>query len=1109
MIGPFDRLVSAWQFVLRRGLAQWRLLSSVVLGVVLASAIMAGTVIYFDALRELALKHTLGRFTSTQLDLISQTQKGPATALEHDRISATIEEEIDRRIAWMLKDRIHAGKSPTFFLAQPGRESRAGNDNARAYFAFLPRMEEHITIAPGGRMPSDRGIGSPLEPPELEAIIPTEAAKLFDVNVGDRLAAVAPWDDRFTHATVHITGIFRRENPDHEIWFLEQKVLQSATGEAFRTVPFHVDEGAFFGVLGQSMPKMDGIYAWLLDVDTGRLNARNAKKALDDLDTLNRDLTFMLPSYSQVSSLNPALEEYDRRLFFSKLPMFVVLVLIAVVILYYVATLSSLVVEDRRAEVALLRSRGATSSQVLMVFILEGSAIAILAVVFGPILAAASISVMGYTPAFSDLSGGGSLSVYLSAGAYQMSALGGVLSFVALVFPAVQASRIGVTRHRQQVARPASQPAFQRYYIDVLLLLVSIYLFRQLTEQGSVLATSLFGEVAVNQILLALPGLVLVASALVLLRLFPLVMSLASQLLSRWLPVGLVMGVWQMARNPTHYARLSLLLILTAGLGIFASSFGATLELSFTQRVLYSTGSDLRISEIRPATRRGQSDLVETYEEVEGVVRASPVLRRTGHDLSEAFGQSYLMLAMDGESFHQVGWFRNDFSKTPIDELLRALKQPDPPQGITLPSGSQTLGVTLKADRRHPSIALTARVQEGAARYVTYRLGALRSSEWSDEFETALPPSEEPRTLVSLRIHESRGARRLQAGSILIDNIWVGSEGGNVRSVIEDFDHARDWSVLRVASESPSDVLRATELSSDGGDGSLLFSWSDGSPLTARGIFHGGEPKALPVLASRSFVQSTGHQVGDTFDVSAAGLRIPIRLTDTITLFPTVTSPTERFLIADLTSLTRYANLGAIDRVVRPNELWLSSDTTGAKRRELVKDLEAVKAFSSNAIHDRSIRLEKSKVDPLVEAGWRSLLFIAFSAVLILSGVGFLVHAYVSFRNRQVQFALLRTVGFSMRQLITMVWLEHVLVIGAGLGLGTWMGGRLGATIMPFLGHDDWGDQVVPPFAMQINWGALIITYALIAVVFAIISLGLIWLIHKISLQRILRLGEM
>ena len=70
-------------------------------------------------------------------------------------------------------------------------------------------------------------------------------------------------------------------------------------------------------------------------------------------------------------------------------------------------------------------------------------------------------------------------------------------------------------------------------------------------------------------------------------------------------------------------------------------------------------------------------------------------------------------------------------------------------------------------------------------------------------------------------------------------------------------------------------------------------------------------------------------------------------------------------------------------------------------------------------------------------------------------------------------------------------------------------GGRLGAIIMPFLGHDDWGGQVLPPFVLEVNWGALLITYFFMLAVFALITFGIIWLIHRISVQRMLRLGEM
>ena len=217
-------------------------------------------------------------------------------------------------------------------------------------------------------------------------------------------------------------------------------------------------------VLGASLRTMDSTYGWLLAVERGRLNASNSKVALADIEALRGSLASTLTSYRQATVLDDALREYDRRLFFSKLPMYVVLILIAVVILYYVATLSSLMVEDRRGEVALLRSRGASSTQILTVFVLEGGTIAIVAVLAGPMLAASAISVLGLTPAFSALSNGDALAVSISGGAFMMSVLGGALSFLALIVPAVQASRIGVTRQRMQAAR-----AVQRAWVPALL----------------------------------------------------------------------------------------------------------------------------------------------------------------------------------------------------------------------------------------------------------------------------------------------------------------------------------------------------------------------------------------------------------------------------------------------------------------------------------------------------------------------------------------------------------------------------------------------------------------------------------------------------------------
>ena len=123
--------------------------------------------------------------------------------------------------------------------------------------------------------------------------------------------------------------------------------------------------------------------------------------------------------------------------------------------------------------------------------------------------------------------------------------------------------------------------------------------------------------------------------------------------------------------------------------------------------------------------------------------------------------------------------------------------------------------------------------------------------------------------------------------------------------------------------------------------------------------------------------------------------------------------------------------------------------------------------------------------------------------------MGFLVHTFVSFREREPQFAIMRSVGLAMRQLVTLVWLEQVMVIAAGMAMGTWMGARLVGTIMPFLAHDERGIQVVPPFAVEVDWSALLIVYAAMALIFAVIMAGAIWFVFKISLQRVLRMGEM
>ena len=1108
-----SRLASTWGLMAKRALAQWRTLSVVIVGMVVASTAAASTAIYFDSLRQLSLDHHLGTYTADQLDILSTLQSGPTSYLEYEEVTDLVRRETDSRLGWLFTGQASAVKTITMALSRPGEEATAGEDDLRAYFAYSPDLDRYTA-----RFAEPRN-DAQSEPPVIEVLVPAEAARPLGVQVGDTWSVVPFGDPEQRYARVVVAGLLDRSASDARIWRLYERSLRRGTTLTVRTLPLFLSKEAYFGVMAPALGQVASTYSWLFDVDTGRIGVDRVGQVSSDIRGTEETLGASIGEYRLSTSLPDAIDEYDERLFFAKVPMLVFLVLLMTVVLYFVVTLSSVLAERQRAETALVQSRGATRGHVFTVYALEGATIAVLAVVAGPPLAAVAISLMGLTPAFSDLSGNSLLSVHIPLSAYLMSAAGGFLGFVALMLTALQASRLNVVVQRLRSARPSRLSIFQRYYLDVLVLIAGIVLFRQLSEQGSVLATDMLGGVAANQVLLAAPALVLIAAATILLRLFPIALRLVSGATSRWLPAGPTLALWQMARNPTHYGRVSLLLILMAGLGVFGSGLVATLERSFEERVLYDSGSDIRVEGVDLDSRRLSTDMVEQYESIAAVEIASPVYRGRGRETVGFKAGTFTLLAVDGSSFEKVAWTRDDFADKPLGELLESLGRTDVNEGVVLPPGTATIGVRLKSDRPDPDTQLIVRVRDGNGRYSSYPLGRLglvdflgnvQSGGWRDLSESLYAQGRwwvEPLTLVSLGVVGEGGDRR-QSGSLLIDRITAGTmQLGTpnfevVTEEVEPFDGAEGWSILELSPASLSDDLRDAE-----DTGFVRFTWSGDEAMTSHGIFPGTRQEPLPVLASQSFLTELGYSPGDDVDISIGRRRVEVNLIAAIDFFPTLDPSRERFLVADLEALVRYANLDPLAEELQPNEVWLSLGTGDVDRDRLVSRL-ARDPFESQRVYDRAAGLAEAKVDPLAKAGWSALMFLGFTVVLVLSGTGLLVHAYVSFQERRPQLAALRSIGLSIRQLVALVWVEQVVVIAVGMALGTWLGGRLVATIMPFLGNDDRGLEIVPPLAVELDWGRLTGVYGIIAVIFFVILVLVAWAASRIALQSALRAGE-
>ena len=300
--------------------------------------------------------------------------------------------------------------------------------------------------------------------------------------------------------------------------------------------------------------------------------------------------------------------------------------------------------------------------------------------------------------------------------------------------------------------------------------------------------------------------------------------------------------------------------------------------------------------------------------------------------------------------------------------------------------------------------------------------------------------------------------------------------------------------------------------------------WTTSGPREYRGLAHGSELGIVPVIASSQFIEQFGARDGKIINTSVDGFPIKVSIRDVVEYFPTMAINNEPFLIADFNALHERLNVVRTFGDRQPKEFWIAT-TQGSELinskdiletvspgdpgvSDIQQKLASVRVRPGSNISDRTVYLSKVAFDPLVAAGWKALLGIAFLTVLIVSAIGFLVHAKVSFNERRNELALLRTIGLSMKQLLLLVVLEQVIVIGIAVTIGIFMGMRMGTTIMPYLASSASNSIVVPPMAIEIDWFGFGITFSLLGLVFLVVISVILISVYRMSIHKVMRMGD-
>lgn len=1126
------------RMVVRRSLANRRLLATVIVGVVMSAALMSSVVLYSDSIRDLGLRYALR--TANPLDrnvrIIISGRPGGA---DYAPKRATVDSTLRSHLGPALGETVHYGRSATFYLAAPGQPFPVEESRPRAHFQFADRLDSEVRLV-DGRKPSPPGAESP---PQVEVMLGKDAADKLGVGLGESFDLFPFWRTDKAPVRVTLVGLIEPRDLSDPYWFGKTDRFVSDT-QNWDTYPFWVDEATVNQVLAKYLPDMDSSVETYGLVAISHINARNAKSIEDGVRSLDPAMREQVSGASSESKLADIVSSYRTKLFFTRLPLFALMLQVVGIALYYLVMVSTMLVERQAGEIALLRSRGASSRQVVMIYVIEGLVICGVAALAGPYLAAAGISVLGYTPPFENLSGNAALSVPISRLAFAAAAGGAVLAFAALLFPAWRAARQSTIDYKHSLARPQTQPIFLRYYMDLVLVGVGAFLFYQLREKGSLVTEKLFGGLSADPLLLASPTLFMLMVALVFLRLFPLALRLAAWATHRLESPTVALGLSRMTRAPMQYSRLILLLLLATAVGMFAAGYRATLERGYDDRAAYTAGAESRLENIRQPVNVSDETLQTTVLNATGASAASLGARGIGsYNLSQYSSVGLVVDAIDTATFANVAYWRDDFAGASLHSLLDRLKitPVSNPGAKMVPAGARTIGLWAQLPYNPNVATIGIRTQDPNGLYWEYTLTtstAARPGEWRFFAADLTRPAQlrfNPQLAYSMDTEKRLDAVYIRITgappqvpervTILIDDIQVSpaalgtvpgigatlavpATGFADGKVIEGFDDMSPYALITgVSLGDPGAISAAPQQGHGGGDAARVsFTRQRGlsSIVGLRGVRTDGP---LPVIAEEEFKKVSGKDVGDEFMVFMNRQYVTVKLVGTFKYFPGFDpARPEMLMVADLAAARELAATvpSAADGLYA-NEAWMTAAAPGVMTREQLQ----AKGVQADKILDRRDVRAAQDADPLVAASWEGILFLSFAAVLLLTGLGFAVYATLAAQSRSLEFAILRTMGYTSRQVLSLVSFEQLFVIVAGVVAGTVLGFPLGRLMIGYLGVTESGVDPVPPLISQVSWSAVLTVYGLLGIVFAATIISLAAVYSRLAVHRALRIGEL
>jgi putative ABC transport system permease protein len=666
-----------------------RLIGCLLIGLILAAAMISSIPIYTDGVLQRMLtkdlenyQRTTGRYPGTyyydeKLYNMSKSQVA-------DRINK-LDEIFNKKFYPQLGLPYHEFNwrvTNDYLSSLPEREEEGRKTRSVRVEAYS-NLEEHIKIL-HGRMPSDKKVGDTYEVMVTEAAVHNMDILLDKVFlVRDVLR-----EDR-KYIKIKVVGVFTIKDPQDPYWMEGSWQMP----ESF-IMNYELFNSEY---MEEEITSITNV-RWFYALDYHKIKVSNLGRLVSVLDY---QIEVLRAGFGDLMPAVSILERYVERSKLLKTTLWVIQIPVLFMITFYLFMVSQLIIEQEKNEIAVLKSRGASRGHIVKDYLIQSLILCGIALAAGPPAGLLLCRVIGASNGFLQFVNRTRLPIHLNLRAYIYVIIGLIFFILTMIIPAIRATGTTIVVHKQKNARKLSTNLWKKYFIDVLLMAVSLYgLYTYKNRQDILKLTGAKGsELPIDPLLFLISTLFIIALGMMFLRIFPYMVMVIFKLGRKvWGPVT-YSSMINASRSGGRDGFIILFLVLTISVGIFNANAARTINTNEEEKVKYALGADLVLrtrwendGQASPAMgppygNMGQGDSGMSrpvtyreppfipYTQLRGVESVTKVFVKRNALTTvgkKTAGNTYVM-GIESHEFGKTAWFRNSLLPHHIYDYLNVL----------------------------------------------------------------------------------------------------------------------------------------------------------------------------------------------------------------------------------------------------------------------------------------------------------------------------------------------------------------------------------------------------------------------------------------------------